>query len=138
MDLRTNIPLVGAMLSKSSKWLVTASLLVTVWGTSVSEAQVTGTISGYVKDPSGAAVPTVNITAVQVERQITRQASGKIRVRREVTSECNQVGHARLDDRVSKLLVDLQHPVHSAQPELDRAAQATHAAFGLGQRQATS
>jgi Carboxypeptidase regulatory-like domain/TonB-dependent Receptor Plug Domain len=39
---------------------------------SVSEAQVTGTISGYVKDPSAAAVPGADVTAVMVAQQITR------------------------------------------------------------------
>src|SRR5688500_17760759 len=73
MGLRTNIRF-RTVLRRSSKWLLTPTLLVTFFGVSVSEAQVTGTISGYVKDPSGAAVPTVNVTAVQVERKITRQA----------------------------------------------------------------
>src|SRR5215831_1210837 len=35
-------------------------------------AAVTGTISGFVRDPSGAAVPGVNVTAKMVEQQITR------------------------------------------------------------------
>ncbi|MEW5974973.1 MAG: TonB-dependent receptor [Acidobacteriota bacterium] len=34
----------------------------------------TGTISGYVKDPSGAAMPGAGVTAVQVGQQITRKA----------------------------------------------------------------
>jgi hypothetical protein len=35
-------------------------------------AAVTGTISGYVRDPSGAAVPGANVTAKMIEQQITR------------------------------------------------------------------
>src|SRR5215831_8343663 len=35
-------------------------------------AAVTGTISGFVRDPSGAAVPGVNVTAKMVEQQISR------------------------------------------------------------------
>jgi hypothetical protein len=35
-------------------------------------AAVTGTISGFVRDPSGAAVPGVSVTAKMVEQQITR------------------------------------------------------------------
>jgi Carboxypeptidase regulatory-like domain/TonB dependent receptor-like, beta-barrel/TonB-dependent Receptor Plug Domain len=41
---------------------------------SVSEAQVTGTISGYIKDPSGAAVPGATVTAIMIEQQVTRKA----------------------------------------------------------------
>jgi Carboxypeptidase regulatory-like domain/TonB-dependent Receptor Plug Domain len=41
---------------------------------SVSEAQVTGTISGYIKDPSGAAVPGATVTAIMIEQQVTRNA----------------------------------------------------------------
>jgi hypothetical protein len=54
-------------------------LCVVFWGTlgililpSWVEAAVTGTISGYVRDPSGAAVPGVNVTAKMVEQQISR------------------------------------------------------------------
>src|SRR5256885_3301252 len=38
----------------------------------VVHAAVTGTISGFVRDPSGAAVPGVNVTGKMVEQQITR------------------------------------------------------------------
>ena len=40
----------------------------------VLQAQVTGSVSGYVKDPSAAAVPGANVTAVMVEQQVTRKA----------------------------------------------------------------
>ena len=36
------------------------------------QAQVTGSVSGYVKDPSGAAVPGATLTAKSVEQQLTR------------------------------------------------------------------
>ena len=36
------------------------------------QAQVTGSVSGYVKDPSGAAVPGATLTAMSVEQQLTR------------------------------------------------------------------
>ena len=36
------------------------------------QAAVTGTISGFVRDPSAAAVPGANVTAKMVEQQITR------------------------------------------------------------------
>src|SRR5262245_7630178 len=35
-------------------------------------AQVTGSVSGYVKDPSGAGVPGANLTAKSVQQQLTR------------------------------------------------------------------
>ncbi|PYV44597.1 MAG: hypothetical protein DMG06_05895, partial [Acidobacteria bacterium] len=38
----------------------------------VVHAAVTGTISGFVRDPSGAAVPGVNVTGKMVEQQVTR------------------------------------------------------------------
>jgi Carboxypeptidase regulatory-like domain len=39
------------------------------------DAQVAGTISGYVRDPSGAALPAAVITAVSAEQQLTRSAT---------------------------------------------------------------
>src|SRR5262245_30259049 len=36
------------------------------------QAQVTGSVSGYVKDPSGAAVPGANLTAKSIQQQLTR------------------------------------------------------------------
>ena len=42
--------------------------------TPLLEAQVTGTISGFLKDPSGAAVPGAKVTAVMVAQQVTRTA----------------------------------------------------------------
>lgn len=48
-------------------------LSVLLVGTEVPmQAQVTGSISGYIKDPSGAAVPGANLTAKSVEQQFTR------------------------------------------------------------------
>jgi len=41
---------------------------------SILDAQVAGTISGFVKDPSGAIVPGANITAVLTGQQLTRTA----------------------------------------------------------------
>jgi hypothetical protein len=40
----------------------------------VASGQVTGNISGYVKDASGAAIPGVDVTAVMAEQQTTRTA----------------------------------------------------------------
>src|SRR5260370_38376040 len=37
-------------------------------------AQVTGRISGFVKDPAGAAIPSVNVTARMTEQQSTSTA----------------------------------------------------------------
>jgi len=44
----------------------------------VAHAQVTGTMSGYVKDPSGAFVATANVTATQAERGISSAAQTNI------------------------------------------------------------
>ena len=41
---------------------------------SVVRAQVTGTISGFVSDPSGAVVPQAVVTAVQAQQGVSRQA----------------------------------------------------------------
>ena len=41
---------------------------------SILNAQVAGTISGFVKDPTGAIVPGANITAVLTGQQLTRTA----------------------------------------------------------------
>jgi hypothetical protein len=35
-------------------------------------AQVTGNITGYVRDPSGAAIPNVTVSAKMIEQQTTR------------------------------------------------------------------
>lgn len=58
------------------RWTTRLSLVAVLGllcGLPVSQAQVTGTISGYIKDPTGAAVPGANATAVMVEQQITRK-----------------------------------------------------------------
>src|SRR5262245_895651 len=55
----------------SSVW----TLLLWVWfmvAVVPVQAQVTGSVSGYVKDPSGAAVPGANLTAKSVAQQLTR------------------------------------------------------------------
>src|SRR3954451_22685908 len=41
---------------------------------SIMNAQVAGTISGYVRDATGASVPGATITAIQVGQQLTRSA----------------------------------------------------------------
>jgi hypothetical protein len=41
---------------------------------SAVHAQVTGNISGYVRDPSGAAIPNATVTATMIEQQTTRTA----------------------------------------------------------------
>ena len=41
---------------------------------SALHAQVAGTISGFVRDPTGAAVPSANVTAVLTGQQLTRSA----------------------------------------------------------------
>src|SRR4051812_22785985 len=53
----------------------TAALLLVAVAAPLAFGQVSGTISGYVKDPSGAAVPNVNVTAVMVEQQTKRTAT---------------------------------------------------------------
>ena len=50
-----------------------AFLIALALGPSVS-AQVTGDVSGYVKDPSGAAIPNVAVTAVMTEQKTNREA----------------------------------------------------------------
>jgi hypothetical protein len=53
-------------------WLGLGVLMIFLTGSPVTLAQVTGSISGYVKDPSGASVPGANVTALMLEQQITR------------------------------------------------------------------
>ncbi len=52
-------------------WMLLLWVLVSVAVVPV-QAQVTGSVSGYIKDPSGAAVPGANLTAKSVEQQLTR------------------------------------------------------------------
>jgi hypothetical protein len=49
-------------------------VLTAIGAASILNAQVAGTISGFVKDPSGAIVPGANITAVLTGQQLTRTA----------------------------------------------------------------
>lgn len=49
-------------------------LILCALGTSALHAQVTGNISGYVRDPSGAAIPNATVTATMVEQQTARIA----------------------------------------------------------------
>jgi hypothetical protein len=57
--------------NKRPAWLM-LSLLLCFSGS--LRAQVTGTISGYVTDPSGAAIPGAKVTATSVEQNVTRTA----------------------------------------------------------------
>src|SRR5213593_387574 len=54
------------------RFALTVLALALVGQPSWVQAAVTGTISGFVKDPSGAAIPGVNVTAKMVEQQTTR------------------------------------------------------------------
>src|SRR5208337_1208240 len=52
-----------------------ASLLVVVFSLTLItplQAQVTGTLSGYITDPTGAAVPNASVTATLVQQNVTR------------------------------------------------------------------
>ena len=64
--------LVPAWLKRSLRRLYLMSCLGLFSCVAMVEAQVTGSISGYLKDPSGAAMP-VSVTAVMVEQQVTRK-----------------------------------------------------------------
>jgi hypothetical protein len=56
----------------SSQVWVWMLLLWLLFSVAIVQAQVTGSVSGYVKDPSGAAVPGATLTAKSVEQQLTR------------------------------------------------------------------
>ena len=61
--------------SRHPSWHWIAGILLAILlggGLSPVQAQVVGTISGYVRDPSGAAVPGVNVTAKLAAQQIVR------------------------------------------------------------------
>src|SRR5438270_4637320 len=49
-------------------------LMFCVLGTGLLDAQVTGTLSGYVRDPSGAAIPNAAVTATMVEQKTAATA----------------------------------------------------------------
>ena len=66
--------LVSTWFKRSRKRLYLMSCLGLFSCIAVVEAQVTGSISGYLKDPSGAAVPGASVTALMVEQQLTRKA----------------------------------------------------------------
>ncbi len=59
----------------TANWFRAAGILLVflaIGALSAVRAQVVGTISGYVRDPSAAAIPNANVTAKLVEQQITR------------------------------------------------------------------
>jgi len=64
---------VRGLSKKSLRGLYLACWFTLFSGAAVLEAQVTGSIGGYVKEPSAAAVPGANVTAVMVEQQVTRK-----------------------------------------------------------------
>jgi hypothetical protein len=74
MSSTKNTYLVWALPNGSLRSLYLACWLTLLSGVAVVEAQVTGSISGYLKDPSGAAVPGANVTAVMVEQQVIRKS----------------------------------------------------------------
>ena len=53
----------------------TAFCLLWLWGITVPAQVTTGQISGTVKDPSGAAVPSVSVTVVDEQNSLTRRAT---------------------------------------------------------------
>ena len=60
-------------MSRNRVWLP-ATALILLLGVPSLNAQVAGTMSGYVRDQTGAAVPGATITAVSIEQQLTRTA----------------------------------------------------------------
>ena len=57
--------------SRNRVWLP-ATALILLLGVPSLNAQVAGTISGFVRDPTGAALPGATVTAVSIEQQLTR------------------------------------------------------------------
>jgi len=62
----------GTGWSVARHWLAVAAVVVSVLASTLDlRGQVTGTVSGYVKDPSGAFVAGAKVTATQTERDIS-------------------------------------------------------------------
>ena len=72
---------VGQQLERTARWaschLLVALLLPLIFSSTL-EAQVVGSISGYVRDASGAVIPGANVEAVSIEQQLERRAESDV------------------------------------------------------------